>query len=61
MLGQGTADKLIAAAAKPPPLNFPNDAASAQAFVGMIDPAGAVTPSPEPELPHVPDPLCKPS
>jgi hypothetical protein len=28
VLGQGMADKLIAAAAKSPPLNFPNDLAS---------------------------------
>jgi hypothetical protein len=58
VLGEGMGEKLVAAASglNPP---FADDPATAQALVAMIDPAGAVTPSPEPELPHVPDPLCE--
>jgi hypothetical protein len=57
VLGDGMGEKLVAAATGPNP-PFRNDADTAQALVAMIDPADAVTPSPEPELPHVPDPLC---
>jgi len=56
VLGDGMGKKLVEAADDD---EFPNDGASAQAFVGMIDPAGAVMPAPEPILPHVDDPLCK--
>jgi hypothetical protein len=58
VLGEGMGEKLVAAASGPNP-PFPDDPATAQALVAMIDPAGAVTPSPEPELPQVPDPLCE--
>lgn len=56
VLGEGMGKKLVNSAAAG---EFPNDGVSAQALVGMIDPANAVTPCPEPVLPHVADPLCE--
>lgn len=56
VLGDGMGEKLKKSAAAG---GFYNDGASAQALVGMIDPKGAVIPTPETPLPPVDDPLCK--
>ena len=56
VLGDAEADELIAAAGTG---KFQNDAATAQAFVEMVDPNNAVLSVQPTTLKHMDDPLCK--